>query len=50
MIKVGGNGGDGGDDGGVGDLLVDDVEGEDADAVELLLPGSCAHRMKGAAE
>ena len=32
------------------DLLIDDVEGEDADAVELLLSCSCAHRMKGAAE
>ena len=32
------------------DLLIDDVEGEDADAVELLLSCSCAHRMKRAAE
>ena len=31
------------------DLLIDDVEGEDADAVELLLPCSRAHRMKSAA-
>lgn len=32
------------------DLLVDDVEGKDAKAVELLLPCGRAHAVKGAAE
>ena len=31
------------------DLLVDDVEREDAEAVELLLPGGGAHAVEGAA-
>ncbi len=49
------NGGDGGDEGEPEpeedvDLLVDDVEGEDAEAVELLLPCCCADAVEGAAE
>jgi hypothetical protein len=49
------NGGDGGDEGEPEpeedvDLLVDDVEGEDAEAVELLLPGRCPDAVEGAAE
>ena len=38
-----------GDDG-ISHLLIDDVEGQDADAVELLLSGGCTHRMEGAAK
>jgi hypothetical protein len=49
------NGGDGRDEGEPEpeediDLLVDDVEGEDAEAVELLLSGRCADAVEGAAE
>ena len=31
------------------DLLVDDVQGENADAVELLLSRGCAHGVEGTA-
>ena len=30
-------------------LLIDDVEGEDTETVELLLPGGRPHRVEGAA-